>query len=109
MIFRRHSLVAFCCSALLEKIRTQHDVKMGFKYKGNFSNLRKKFKWGGPELKWLIELDHTTYPFGVRFEIEIETSTPELAKADMEKLLNSQKIPYAYETQSKFARFVSGK
>lgn len=72
---------------------------------GGFRNVRNVYNWEG----YKIELDETHFEFGTNYEIEVETSEPERVRQLLGGFLDSNNIPYAFSTLSKFAIFRSGK
>ena len=72
---------------------------------GGFKNVRGVYDWKGLKL----ELDETTYDFGVSYEIECESKEPERDKKMIEGFLEENGIDYKYSAFNKFAVFLSGK
>jgi uncharacterized protein YjbK len=85
---------------LIETICTNHNL-IGLKCLGGFKTLRKLYR----EVKELqnetVELDETVYSFGMKFEIEIETSKPEILKPQLCQLLNRLNVQYQDSKRTK--------
>ncbi|KAG0329408.1 hypothetical protein BGZ99_002119 [Dissophora globulifera] len=62
---------------LLNKIVERVPCANGYSHVGRFRNIRHKYQWQG----YTVEIDRTKYPHGTAYEIEIESTNPELAKA----------------------------
>ncbi|KAG8388259.1 hypothetical protein BUALT_Bualt02G0107100 [Buddleja alternifolia] len=93
-------------SDIIKRVREEFKVAAeGLVCLGGFRNVRAVFEWNGLNL----ELDETHYSFGTCFEIECESSEPEIAKNLLELLLKSNGIEYKYSEVSKFAIFRAGK
>lgn len=91
---------------IIQRVKSEYAIgEKGFVCLGGFRNLRGVYEWKGLKL----ELDETHYDFGTGYEIECESSEPEIAKNLIEELLNSNGIQYSYSKVSKFAIFRSGK
>lgn len=102
-------LMADYPSKIMKRVRDEYGVN-GDDEKclvclGGFRNVRAVYEWNGLKL----ELDETSYDFGTCYEIECETSEPELAKNLLEELLKSNGIEFSYSKSNKFAIFLSGK
>lgn len=91
---------------IIQRVKSEYAIgEEGFVLLGGFRNLRGVYEWRG----FKLELDETHFDFGRCFEIECESSEPEMAKNLIEELLISNGIPYTYSKVSKFAIFRSGK
>jgi len=64
---------------LLAQLFKTNPCPQGLQRSGQFDTLRTEIQWNG----YLVELDKTSFSFGVGYEIEIETCTPEDAKLKM--------------------------
>lgn len=71
---------------------------------GSIENHRSCFPFEGLTL----EVDHTVYPFGEQFGVELETLHPEDMKEKLTSLLKEHSIPFSEATKSKFAIFREG-
>lgn len=91
-------------SRILGRVRDEFGAS-GFVGLGGFGNLRGVFEWNGLKL----ELDETSFGFGILYEIECESADPDAAKKILEELLKENGIAYSYAEASKFAIFRSGK
>lgn len=83
---------------LNEKIGMKHLVCLG-----GFKNQREVFEWEGQTL----ELDETQYEWGTLYEIECETTEPEVVRDKLEALLSTNGVSYSYSVTSKFANFIN--
>ncbi|XP_057787888.1 triphosphate tunnel metalloenzyme 3-like [Salvia miltiorrhiza] len=93
-------------SDITRRVREEFDLGgKGLVCLGGFRNVRGVYEWNGLKL----ELDETLYSFGTSYEVECESSEPEVAKNLIEGLLQSNGIEYQYSETSKFAIFRSGK
>ncbi|CAH9081617.1 unnamed protein product [Cuscuta epithymum] len=91
---------------IIQRVKSEYVIgEQGFVCLGGFRNFRGVYEWKGLKL----ELDETHYDFGRCYEIECESSEPEMAKGLIEEMLNSHGIQYSYSNASKFAIFRSGK
>ncbi|GBG73744.1 hypothetical protein CBR_g17084 [Chara braunii] len=72
---------------------------------GGFKNIRTVFEWEGLTL----ELDETQYDFGTFYELECESTEPEVAREKIEGFLEANGIAYSYSTETKFAIFIQSK
>jgi len=70
---------------------------------GGFRNHRTVFAWEGETL----ELDETSYEHGTLYEIEVETTQPEVVRDRLEVLLKGAGVDYSYSATSKFANFIN--
>jgi uncharacterized protein YjbK len=75
-----------------------------FQISGQFENKRSHFKYNGLNL----ELDETTYPFGMAYELECEHSEPQKVKSELEQLFQENGIEYSYSKRSKFGNMKAG-
>lgn len=99
-------LLVISSSDIIRRVKEEYNLKdNGLVCLGGFRNVRAIYEWNGLKL----ELDETHYGFGTCYEIECESSEPEVAKNLLEELLNSNGIHYKYSEVSKFAIFRSGK
>lgn len=73
----------------------------GFVGLGGFRNVRDVFLWEGETL----ELDETLYDWGTLYELECETTQPEVVKPRLEALLRGAGVAFRDSTTSKFANF----
>ncbi|KAG0019939.1 hypothetical protein BGZ80_005051 [Entomortierella chlamydospora] len=62
---------------LLKKIVERVPCKDGYTHMGRFKNVRHKYQWQ----EYVVEVDRTEYPHGMAYEVEIESTDPENAKA----------------------------
>ncbi|KAF9110301.1 hypothetical protein BGX27_006559 [Mortierella sp. AM989] len=64
---------------LLKKIVDRVPCNDGYTHMGRFKNVRHKYQWQD----YLVEVDRTMYPHGIAYEVEIESTDPEKAKAHL--------------------------
>jgi len=88
---------------LMDMIRDTYKIEE-YVCLGGFKNLRKKYDWEG----YVLEFDQVTYPFGMNYEIEVETADAAILKPKLTQLLDSLNIQYQDSKRSKFANFFSG-
>jgi adenylate cyclase class IV len=81
------------------------DGEVGFVCLGGFENVREVYDWRGLKL----EVDESTFSFGVCYEVECESDDPERVKRELEGFLKENGIDYKYSEVSKFAIFRAGK
>lgn len=96
-------------SPLLQKLNAEWGIER-IVCLGGFSNHRTEYVWthGGEGSKPLtLELDATGYEWGTLYEIECETTEPEVVRDQLKAMLESQGIPYSYSATSKFANFIN--
>ncbi|KAF9202446.1 hypothetical protein BGZ49_007406, partial [Haplosporangium sp. Z 27] len=62
---------------LLKKIVERVPCNDGYTHMGRFKNVRHKYQWQ----EYVVEVDRTMYPHGTAYEVEIESTNPENAKA----------------------------
>lgn len=65
-------------------------------------------RWNLPYQHLLFELDKTTYPFGVDYELEVETPDPKEDLKVVKAFLGSVGVEYVPETRTKLARLREG-
>eukprot|EP01025_Chloroclados_australasicus_P019120 TRINITY_DN2029_c0_g1_i1.p1 TRINITY_DN2029_c0_g1~~TRINITY_DN2029_c0_g1_i1.p1 ORF type:complete len:198 (+),score=21.93 TRINITY_DN2029_c0_g1_i1:265-858(+) len=70
---------------------------------GGFKNIRHVHHWEGLDL----EVDETQYNWGTMYEIECESSEPEIVKQKLEGFLQDNNIDFGYTNKTKFANFVN--
>ncbi|MNE86071.1 CYTH domain protein [compost metagenome] len=88
---------------LMDMIRDTYKIEE-YVCLGGFKNLRKKYDWEG----YVLEFDQVTYPFGMNYEIEVETADAAILKPKLTQLLDTLNIQYQDSKRSKFANFFSG-
>ena len=88
---------------LIDMIRDRYRVQ-DFVCLNGFRNIRKRYDWEGH----VLEFDYVIYPFGVNYEIEVETTEAVTLKPKLTQLLDSLNIKYQDSKRSKFANFIHG-
>ncbi|KAG0300916.1 hypothetical protein BGZ97_003021 [Linnemannia gamsii] len=89
---------------LLKKIVDRVPCSEGYSHMGRFKNVRHKYRWD----EYLVEIDRTSYPHGIAYEVEIESTDPEKAKARLTALLQEHDIPFGNSQQNKFENMLLG-
>ncbi|KAF9584947.1 hypothetical protein BGW38_004562 [Lunasporangiospora selenospora] len=89
---------------LLRKIVERGSCKGGFIQVGRFRNERHKYRWN----EYTVEVDRTTYPHGVAYEVEIESTDPVLAKERITALMHQNGISFGNSQRNKFENMVLG-
>ncbi|EPS65441.1 adenylate cyclase, partial [Genlisea aurea] len=95
----------FESSDIIRRAREEFDLASEPICLGGFRNVRGIYDWKGLKL----EIDETHYSFGTSYEVECETSEPEIAKNMLEEMLTNNAVQYRYSSASKFAAFRAGK
>eukprot|EP00892_Ulva_mutabilis_P010515 jgi/Ulvmu1/7836/UM004_0066.1 len=75
----------------------------GLKALGGFKNTRKVIDWNDH----ILEVDETSYDWGTVYEIECETSEPEVVREQLSAFLKEQGIEFKLNTTTKFSNFVN--
>ncbi|KAH3744927.1 triphosphate tunnel metalloenzyme 3 [Pelomyxa schiedti] len=96
------ALIMTTSNNLLTLIRQKYNCT-SFKCLGEFNNMRHVINWEDHK----IELDETRFAFGKTWEIEVESTIPEVIKAKLEAFLTQNTIPYSYSKKTKFANFIT--
>ncbi|KAF9089178.1 hypothetical protein BGX29_012175 [Mortierella sp. GBA35] len=89
---------------LLKKIVDRVPCKDGYTHMGRFKNVRHKYRWQ----EYLVEIDRTLYPHGTAYEVEIESTDPEKAKARLTALMQENDIPFGNSQRNKFENMLLG-
>ncbi|KAF9125910.1 hypothetical protein BGW39_007080 [Mortierella sp. 14UC] len=89
---------------LLKKIVDRVPCSEGYTHMGRFKNVRHKYKWQ----EYIVEIDRTSYPQGTAYEVEIESTDPEKAKARLTALLQEHDIPFGNSQRNKFENMLLG-
>lgn len=93
-------------SRIVKRLRDDFGVEdEGLVCLGGFRNVRAVYAWNGLNL----ELDETHFDFGTNYEIECESSEPEIVKKLIEDFLEENGISFSNSEASKFTVFRSGK
>ena len=102
-------------SSILPKVSTllqQLNLSAPLVYIGSFQNHRDEFSWPGCQSQpgLTIRLDQTSYPFGVKYELEISgINVPVQDVVDeLSQVLQSLGAAFSLGTQSKFEHFTQG-
>lgn len=69
-----------------------------------FQNQRDVYYYEG----FKLEVDKSSYEFGIAYEIEIESTEPERAKSVVEKLLTDNGIGFGFSKRSKYGNLKAG-
>ncbi|KAF9999962.1 hypothetical protein BGZ79_006446 [Entomortierella chlamydospora] len=89
---------------LLKKIVERVPCKDGYTHMGRFKNVRHKYQWQ----EYVVEVDRTEYPHGMAYEVEIESTDPENAKARLTTLLQEHGVAHGNSQRNKFENMVFG-
>ncbi|KAF9931318.1 hypothetical protein FBU30_010457 [Linnemannia zychae] len=89
---------------LLKKIVERVPCKEGYTHMGRFKNVRHKYQWQ----EYLVEVDRTSFSHGTAYEVEIESTDPEKAKARFTALLQEHDIPFGNSQRNKFENMILG-
>ncbi|KAF8984648.1 hypothetical protein BGZ46_007354 [Entomortierella lignicola] len=89
---------------LLKKIVERVPCNDGYTHMGRFKNVRHKYQWQ----EYVVEVDRTMYPHGTAYEVEIESTNPENAKARLTTLLQEHGISYGNSQRNKFENMLFG-
>lgn len=93
----KYSCTEFKCVAVLVQF-----LKI-YRCLGEFNNTRDVFAFSEHKL----ELDETHFDFGLTWEIEVETATPEILRSKLEQALTNAGIKFSYSKKTKFANFIT--